>query len=263
MQTNNENNIFMKNFHLKGFVLSLIALIISLILLIVLSLEVIQQIEYTWIPRLIETIASTLMVAGTIGLLFQSIALNEIMAIIERHFTIFKGINEVGLNEIHANDGDFSFEQMLLYSHHLIIVINDGRRWVGRHSDLLRKRMMTPNYKTTFIFQHPQSDMIKILANKTDHPIVYIQEKIEGTVKELHSFQRDKTHELKTYGHHFYNVYALFLSDDLAAFTPYYIAPGRYNVPIFAFHKKGCDSHYQMLHQDAHNLVKLSQELLP
>ncbi len=253
----------MKNFHLKGIILSLSALVISLILLIVLSLDSIQHAEYSWIPKLLETMATTLMVAGTIGLFFQSIALNEIMAIIERHFKVFKGVNEVGLNDIHADDKDFAFDDMLLSSRELTIVMNDGRRWVGRHSDLLRKRLSYPYYKTTFIFQHPESDMINILAKKTQHPPIYIQEKIEGTVKELHSFERNESHELKTYGHELYNVYALFISEDFAAYTPYNIAYGRYTVPIFVFKKQRTESQYDMLQKDAHNVIKLSKELLP
>jgi hypothetical protein len=41
------------------------------------------------------------------------------------------------------------------------------------------------------------------------------------------------------------------------------LAPGRYTIPIFIFQKQRTQSQYDMLYQDAHNLIKISQEILP
>lgn len=259
-----------KIMNLRIIILLLASIALSLVILFIANTQIIENLPYKWISILLETIATTLMVAGTIGLFFRFITMREIITCvdratttIERHFKIFRGISEAGLYDMCYDHKDFSFDEILLSSKRFRVVMNDGRRWVGENSESLRKRMLIPNYETTFIFQHPQSEMIPLLAKKTKHSPNYICEKIQDTIRELLSFERDCNHKLRIYGHHLFNVYALFVSEEFAAFTPYYISFGRRTVPIFVYQRLKTKSQYDLLSKDIDELLNIAEDLLP
>jgi hypothetical protein len=267
--------IFMNNktssmLNMRIIILSLSSLVLSLVILFISDTQMIQNLQFKWISILLQTIATTLMVAGTIGLIFQFITTREMMKAInvasitiEKQFKVFKNMSEMGLVDVYYNNKDFSFDEILLNSRLFIAIMNDGRRWIGNHYELLRRRMLTPNLKTIFILQHPKSEMIQILARKMECTPNFLCEKIQGTVKELFSFEKDSNHELGVYGHQLFNVYALFISEEFAAFTPYYISFGRRSVPIFVFQKQKTESQYDIFYNDYIRLLEFSEKFIP
>lgn len=258
-------------FRWQTVVAVLIGLVISLFLFVVAENLDPNTTQPTWIIPLLENIGATIMVAATIGLIFDLFTRSEMMHLIDetkdtisQQIGTLRSLEELGLIDVHPNTYDYPWKDLLLSSEDLTIVLNDGRSWQGRHSDYLRTRMMIPERKTLFIFQHPDSKMNEeVLSPKLGQSFDYLREKVNETIKELVAYPRHETHELQILGHHFFNPYSLFVSEEFAMMCPYYISPNRSVVPTFVFEKRGQASQYVRFYDDVQQLIKLSTPLEP
>jgi hypothetical protein len=245
-------------------------LVVSLMLLFV-GQSLAPEVRPAWIKPLLTNLGSTIMVAATVGLLFESLTRREMMHLmnetklsIAKQIRTLQSLEDLGLIDAVLDSNTYSFKNLILTSRELIVVMNDGRSWVGRNIDFLQNRMLLPNHKTTFIFQHPESVMCaEVLPKKFEQSSSFVQEKIRETVRELKSYQRADSHELQILGHFLFNSYSMFLTDEYAVMVPYYISPGRNTVPLLFFERRGQSSQYQKFYNDMQQLIRRSQSLLP
>lgn len=248
---------------LSGLVLSLVLLIVGQ------SLDPLAQ--PAWVKPLLTNIGSTIMVAATVGLLFESLTRREMMRLmnetklsIAKQVRTLQSLEDLGLIDAVNDSYAYPFKNLILTSQELTVVMNDGRSWVGRNIDSLQNRLLLPNHKTTFIFQHPESIMCtEVLPKKFEQSSNFVQEKVRETVRELASYQRADSHALQILGHFLFNSYSMFLTDEYAVMVPYYISPGRNTVPLLFFERRGQTSQYQKFYNDMQQLIKHSQSLLP
>jgi len=259
-----------RNMRWPSLIAVLSGLVFSLVLLVVgLSLD--PEMKPVWIKQILINLGSTIMVAATVGLLFESLTRREIMHLmletklsVTKQVRTLQSLEDLGLVDANPDSYSYSFKDLILTSRELTVVVNDGRGWVGRHIEFLQNRMLLPNRKTIFIFQHPESTMCtEVMAKKFEQSPTFLQEKIRETVKELCSYKRASTHELQILGHFLFNTYSLFLTDEYAVVVPYYISPGRNTVPALFFEKRGQSSQYQRFSNDIQQVIRCSQSLLP
>jgi hypothetical protein len=244
-------------------------LVVSLVFLILAENLDAQKIHPAWLKPLIENIGTTIMVATTVGLMFEVMTRVEIMNLInETKTTIAKQIGtlrsleEIGLTYVHPDTYTYPWKDIILASRDLTIVLNDGKSWLSRHSEFIKTRMQIPGFKTTFIFQHPDSKMIEVLSGKMGQSPEFLIEKVKDTVKELLSYSRIENHQLLILGHHYFNPYSLFITEDCAVMCPYYISPNLSIVPSFYFERRGQTSQYNRYNEDIQHLIRDSQPLV-
>jgi len=206
-----------------------------------------------------------------VGLLFEVLTRSEVLYLIDetkstiaRQIGTMRSLEELGLIDVHPDTYTYPFKDVLLSSRELIIVLNDGRSWQGRHSDYLKTRMMLPDRSTVFVFQHPESKMLQdVLSKKVGQSPEFLREKVNETIKELVSYPRSDRHVLQILGHHFFNPYSLFVSEELAIMCPYNISPNRSTVPTFVFEKRGQSSQYHRFYEDVQQVIRYSSPLSP
>jgi hypothetical protein len=246
-------------------------LVLSLMLLVVAQNLDPQRVQPVWLKSLLEQIASTIMVAATVGLLFEWLTRKEIMTMMDEtrksisaQVRTLRSLEELGLVDAYLDASTYSYHDLILSSHELTVVLNDGRSWVGRNVEHLRTRLLIPNYRTTFVFQHPESEMLEeVLSKKCAQPADFLRQKILDTIRELRSIEKAEGHDLKIMGHFFFNVHSLFITEEYLIMTPYYISPGRNTVAAYFFEKRGQSSQYQRIYNDIQQLIRVSTSLEP
>lgn len=168
--------------------------------------------------------------------------------------------DELGLIAISEDAYKFDFESMILGSSELTIVLNDGRTWVTRNSESLRRRFADANKTTVVFLLHPESAMLEVQAKKVDSTSQKLGDKINETIGMLKDLRTEKTN-LKVYGHMLFNPYATFLSDKSAVITLYFTARGRTIVPTLEFRDKGDQGFVKRLREDIQSLYSSATEL--
>lgn len=256
------------SFVLRVIIVGLVGLVVALALL--LTAQNITDQKFGWLKLLLESLAGTVIVAATVGLIVQRLAHKELLkamdkttAAITTEMKTLRAFEELGLIDACSDCNNFSFTDLLLSSKELMIVMNDGKSWVGRNAGLLRKRLLLPDASTILMVQHPDSPMIPVLAHKVEQSDDFIRQKIADTVRELHSFERSATHQLRVLGHYFFNVHTLFMTEEQVAMTPYLITPGRNTTPLFLFERRGQSAQYDRWRHDLEQLLKVSKPLEP
>lgn len=181
---------------------------------------------------------------------------------------IIRNEEPLGLVESIFNANKYDYSPLILESQTLQIVLNDGRGWISRHSGALKKRFEDSSKQTTFFLLHPQSTMIRVLAQKVgiregieELQVDELRRKIIDTVELLEQIRLPST-DLKIYGHFLYNPYSLFLGDEYAIVTPYFISRMRQYTPLFKFQDRlNQESYYKELKEDIEALKYDAEEI--
>lgn len=206
-------------------------------------------------------IASAILICSIISLLDHIIRKNEEDKRLADLFGISLSIKESGLKNILIDSADYHYHDLIVKAERFAVIINDGRRWVGNHSNALEKRFDKNGTITEFFLVNPDSDFCKALNLKTyvdgqDTPDV----KISHTISLLRSTY-EKSHklgELKIYYLKNYPTQTLFYTEDTVIVTPYQTSSGRAIIPLYEYHYdpsvKSIASH---LHED---LIRVRQE---
>ena len=166
----------------------------------------------------------------------------------------------LGLSSVADDTYTYDFGPLLENSRDLQIVLNDGRTWISRHSEVFRQRLADKTKTTTVFVLHPDSEMLGVLARKVGTTSEKLKEKIAETVQMLRDLRKQDS-QLKIYGHQLYNPHSTFVGDNIAVVTLYMTARGRTNVPAFTFKDTGDKSFVRKLKSDLQDLLNDSAEI--
>lgn len=161
---------------------------------------------------------------------------------------------ELGISHCYKEVDRFDFTEDIEDSKNLIIVLNDGRGWVGNYYQRFVNRFDKNDMETVVILMHPNSPAIGLHAAKVGATVEGIRMKIAETIRLLHR-ANEKQHHLKIIGHHFYNTMSIFISDSNAIMTPYFLSKVRRTPPVLTFEEAGRESFYTKLKQDIDALI--------
>jgi len=159
-----------------------------------------------------------------------------------------------GLSEVHA-PREFAFETMIRNATSLVAVLGSGHRWVHNYASELEERFSDARKHTTFILMHPASELVPAVANKLDvRPDMYRQQ-ILATVRKLETLNNGQP-RLAVFGHTFINCHSVFIADERAVFSPYFLASSNQQSPVFVFANSGAEPHFHRLSRDVDQLMR-------
>lgn len=224
----------MKRFHYYAIVVTLIA--IGLFLFLVQSLWCNPQ---SFWYSVTGNIGCAILIGGMISL-FEHIFLNkENEHRLRDLFGISLAIKKSGLTNILTNSQDYHYHDLIVNSNVFSAIINDGRRWVGNHTDALESRFNRKGTVTEFFLVDPNSDFCKALDKKTfvegqDDPAT----KISHTISLLKSTyeKSSKYGSLSIYYLKNYPTQTLFYTENTVVVTPYQTSSGRAIIPLYEYH---------------------------
>lgn len=216
-----------------------------------------------WLLPYLNDFSSALLVGGILSLLFKIFQDKESEGTLRRLMRIHDSVDELGLTEILSESQAFNFTSLIKDSDSLSIVMNDGLRWVGNNTVSLRERFSTKSTTEMFTVD-PSSSFAICLAEKTEIELQDLKKKIEDTWKRMKECYEDsdKKGELVIYALKTYPTRSVFLSESLLIETPYQIAAGRTNVPVFVYRSVArLDSPHAFAKRDIEALRSESKEI--
>lgn len=198
-----------------------------------------------WAYPYLSQISSTLLVGGTLSLLYKIFVDRDAERRLRQLLRIHDSIDICGLKEIFLDSKDYNFSDFLRKAETVEIVMNDGNRWVGNYSVELSKRF-SRQCTTIFYFINPQSKFAEALAVKVGSSIPELRGKIEKTeltIKDIYE-KSGKRGALKIYYLKNYPTQSIFSSKDSVIITPYQTSGGRRAVPLFVYEDNGDERCY-------------------
>lgn len=168
--------------------------------------------------------------------------------------------NALGLVQSHHDANNFGYHVMIRDSHNLIAVLADGYSWIGRHAEAFSERFADSEKKTTFIFVHPDSDLIEALSRKVGMQPELYRQRIFATIKLLHELNEGRNH-LEIFGHSLLSCHSVYIADKRAIFSPYFLSTQRRSPPVFELNDSGGQSFFRKLYQDIEVLKRESSPI--
>ncbi|MGF0337892.1 hypothetical protein [Ectopseudomonas toyotomiensis] len=152
------------------------------------------------------------------------------------------------------------YQDKIINSKKLNIVMNDGKSFIGHNSYIFKRRFKLPNKETNFVLLDPTSDFMPLLNKKNGkHDASYYQRKILDVIKEiLIDFQAEDSHKVNVYVHQMFNTMSVLSFDNIAMVSLYRLSPGKSIVPHFEFKDTGANSEFCEITDDVDKLIKIS-----
>ena len=119
---------------------------------------------------------SALLVGGLLSILFKIFQDKESESTLRRLLRIHDSVDDLGLKEIMPEVQAFNFTDIIQNSDSLVVVMNDGLRWVGNNTVALQNRFSKKSITEIFAVD-PQSNFVSILAAKTSTTEADLQKK--------------------------------------------------------------------------------------
>ena len=119
---------------------------------------------------------SALLVGGLLSILFKIFQDKESESTLRRLLRIHDSVDDLGLKEIMPEVQAFNFTDIIQNSDSLVVVMNDGLRWVGNNTVALQNRFSKKSITEIFTVD-PQSNFVSILAAKTSTTEADLQKK--------------------------------------------------------------------------------------
>jgi len=190
------------------------------------------------LPYLTE-LSSALLVGGLLSVLFKLFQDKESENELRRMLRIHDSVDELGLVEIVPESQGYNFTLAIEESDHLSVVMNDALRWVGNNTVSLQNRLSRKGKTTEVFVVDPDSSFVDSLAAKTGITKEDLQKKIKETWKRLEEIYNssEKKGTLKIYRLKTYPTRSMFLTEDTLIETPYQVASGRANIPVYVYRK--------------------------
>jgi hypothetical protein len=94
----------------------------------------------SWQVPYLSDLSSALLVGGLISLLFKMFEEKQSDSNLRRLMRIHDSVDELGLVEVVPQHQGYNFTQVVEMANQLVIVMNDGLRWVGNNTVALRTR---------------------------------------------------------------------------------------------------------------------------
>ena len=203
-------------------------------------------------PYLTE-LSSALLVGGLLSVLFKLIQDRESENKLRRMLRIHDSVDELGLVEIVPESQGYNFTLLVEESDLLIVVMNDALRWVGNNTVSLQNRLSRKGKSTEVFIVDPDSTFVSSLAAKIGITKEDLQKKIKETWKRLEEIYNasDKKSKLTIYRLKTYPTRSMFLTETTLVETPYQVASGRANIPVYVYRKVARhDSPYGFAYHD-------------
>ena len=217
--------------------------------------------EQDWkVPYLTE-LGSALLVGGLLSVLFKVFQERQTEANLRRLMRIHDSVDELGVQELLPESRAYNFSTLITDSDMLVIVLNDGLRWVGNNSVSLQERFSKKGKVTEVFTVDPDSPFISSLAQKLSISDDDLKKKIRDAWGRLIETwdASEKRSGLVIFKLKNYPTRSLFLTEDLLVETPYQIASGRAKIPVFIFRRvPRDDSPYSFGFRDIEALRKES-----
>jgi len=247
---------------IKLIILSLI--VIGLLILII----SITSFEGGFWKTFLNTISTALIVSGVWTSINQYFLRKDFISLHNSHTDrIIEKIDfsrvsrEIGINRLFSTADKYDYKNLILNSEKLTIVLNDGRTWLNWNLESMQARFNDETKETVFIFLHPNSDFLEIMAHKVSSTRDVLKTKVVETIKMLNSIKTEKTN-LAIFGHHFYNSHSVFLTEDIAVMTPYTISRARKVPIVFEFlENTDLNCYYNKIKDDIHVLLQDSEDI--
>lgn len=221
-----------------------------------------------WKLPYLNDLSSALLVAGLLSLLFRIFQDRHHEEGLRRLMRIHDSVDELGLAEIVPQAQGYDFTTVIKDTINLSIVMNDGARWIGNNSVSLKERFGRKT--TTELFTvDPDGPFVESLAAKTSVAVDDLKRKIRESWNLIEATFESSTKKgaLRIYRLNAHPTRSLFLSENVLIETPYQIASGRTNVPVYIYSKVARrDSPYWFAHTDIEALRNesiLEKELAP
>ncbi|MDU8023297.1 MAG: hypothetical protein E7J15_06000 [Neisseria sp.] len=213
----------------------------------------------------ISDLPSTFLITGLLSLLFKLVQDKETMSSIRKLFKIHESIDVIGLKEIHSSSSNYNYENIIINSDTLSIVMNDGQRWVGNNIVALEKRFCKKSDLFIFLV-HPESKFLDILAEKTNNDDTEgLKNKINSTVSRIKEAYEKSTKKgnVIIYGiNKVFPTKSIFLTEDTLLETPYQTSSGRVTIPMYIYEKVSYqNSIYEFVAHDIEELKKESEKI--
>jgi hypothetical protein len=206
-----------------------------------------------WRVPYLSELSSALLVGGLLSVLFRVFEGRDFEKLLRRLLRIHDSVDELGLVEILPESQAYNYTELLNTADHLSVVINDGNRWVGNNTVAIKNRLSRSGTTTEIFTVDPDSPFISALALKTGAEIDDLKRKIKDTWCRLSTIydESEKKGTLKIYRLKTYPTKSVFLTEDSLIETPYQIASGRTNVPVFIYRKVArMDSPFSFVQRD-------------
>ncbi len=205
-----------------------------------------------WQAPYLSDFSSALLVGGLLSLLFKIFQEKESELTLRRLLRIHDSVDELGLKEIMPEVQGYNFTDIIQNSDCLVIVMNDGLRWVGNNTVSLQNRFSKKS--TTEIYTvDPNSEFVSTLARKTSVTEDDLRKKINETwirIEEAYN-KSSKLGDLRIYSLRTYPTKSMFLTEKELIETPYQTATGRASIPVFIYRKVARqDSPYSFASKD-------------
>ncbi|WP_417381888.1 hypothetical protein [Gimesia sp.] len=226
------------------------------------------------IARFLDHLSAALIVVGLISMIEKIFVEKELISYLIELFKLKRSVHEAGISEAYVGPDKSKFEEILLSSHHLAIVFNDGYKWCSDTSiaRLLGTRFANKQTSTEIFLLNPECSFLDELAKKTrdeDQDIQLeksrIAEKIDRTIALLQKLHSDSNTgsllEIRLISA--YPTYTLFLGDRSAIVSFYTItSSSRQPVPVLELCPLGSDSFYEFFQKDLTRLKSSRETIL-
>lgn len=163
--------------------------------------------------------------------------------------SLSQGSARVGLTNVHHQENNFDYSEILTESKNLIFVFNDGRTWFSQHESDLASRLSDPSKSTSVILNSRTSSFLTSLAEKVEQSPESLSAKIDESVTKIIKLSKNG-HELRIYEHPLPTSYSLVMNDHSAIMIPYLMAGKSDKIPCFFFSKGSKEGFYEALRKD-------------
>jgi hypothetical protein len=248
-------------------IIAIVFALVGLALMVVsIKMEESNSADKLW-TGLLNMLATTSLIGGVWTAINEFIIRREFIRINDENAektVAFLMTNEnekrLGLQLVSIDSLSFDYAKLIEESTRLIVVMNDGRTWISTHSERLEKRLRDRGKTTVFAFLNPESAMVKIQARKEGLDEHSIQMKIAEAVQTINEMKSADS-KVQILGHFLYNTHTIYISDDYAIVTPYFISRARRSPPVYKYVDVGDDCYYRKLVEDIDALLKDSKDI--
>lgn len=185
----------------------------------------------------ISQIASTLLVGGTVSILYKVFVDRANDRQMQKYFKIHESILDTGLIEVLVDSKTHNYAPMITESTSLTIILNDGFRWLSTYSVEFTKRFSRSSSITEIFLVDPNGQFLPALAHKTDLLPQDLGKKIQQSVDFVMRTYNgsDKSGALKIYYLKNYPTQSIFCTEREVLITPYQTSSGRRTVPLYIY----------------------------
>ena len=223
---------------LKGIIITLVAILISIILFIIIGT---QNLEDKLLGDILNNIALTILITSTIGAAYNFTFKNEIVKDVGqdvRHqLDNYRNFEKIGLSTVYPDSKRFNFSNFIVESKKIIVIINDGKAWKSTYEMDFKERLSKKDLETIFIFPNYNLDEINtLMLRKTGHvdDENYIKNKVNLVIRSLTELKSEQ-HKLAFYKHDLFNTSTIMLSENEIILSPYRLSRGKDVIPLYIY----------------------------